>query len=384
MSAYANAFGGVFNGLTILVTGHTGFKGAWLSIWLRELGAKVIGYALAPPTTPNHFEIARLADHIKTVHGDILDAEHLKQTIETYQPTVIFHLAAQSNVLHSFRRPVETFTTNVIGTINVLEAVRSTDSVRTVVGITSDKCYANQEWLWGYRENDRLGGHEPYSASKAMAELAIESYRDSFFARDQDDLHGVGIASTRAGNVIGGGDFADFRLVPDCMKALMAGHPIEVRNPHSVRPWQLVLEPLSGYLWLAVKLLQTAPEFAGPWNFGPLEQQGVTAGAIVEKAIECWGAGTWYHPQVEEPQRETALLRLSWDKAANRLGWRPTYTWEEAIAATVGWFKYYQAQHDAAIGHGTSDNIDMYSFCVEQICAYTQRAKALQIAWSVS
>jgi CDP-glucose 4,6-dehydratase len=366
------AFDNAFNDVTVLVTGHTGFKGSWLAIWLNQLGAKVVGYALEAPTDPSNFVASRLADHIIDVRGDVRDLDKLQQTIVEYQPQIIFHLAAQSNVLHSFSRPKETYQTNVIGTINVLEAIRATDSVKALVSITSDKCYANKEWLWGYRENDQLGGHEPYSASKAMAELAIASYRDSFFPAEKYTEHGVAIASTRAGNVIGGGDFADFRLVPDCMRALMAGQPIEVRNPYSVRPWELVLEPLSGYMWLAVCLLREGPKFASPWNFGPIEQKGITTGAIAEKSIELWGSGSWQHPDIEAPKVEMGLLRLSWDKAANYLDWRPAYTWEEALAETVDWFKNYQ-----------QNPLEMYEICIRHIQEYTQRARELNIRWAV-
>lgn len=359
-------FDDTFKDLTVLVTGHTGFKGSWLSIWLNQLGSNVIGYSLEPPTQPNNFETTSLAQYVTDIRGDIRDLSTLRQTIQTYEPTVVFHLAAQSNVLHSLKWPKETFDINVGGTVNVMEAVRTTDSVKAVVSITSDKCYANQEWIWGYRENDRLGGYEPYSSSKAMAELAIDSYRNSFFG--EKPL----VASTRAGNVIGGGDFADFRLVPDCMRALLAGEPIEVRNPHSVRPWQHVLEPLSGYMWLAVNLLQGEAHFASPWNFGPLERQAITTKAIAEKLISLWGDGSWVHPEMVPAKKvETNLLRLSWDKAANYLDWQPTYEWYQALAEIVSWFKAYQAKED------------MYAVCVEHIQQYTQQAQTLNVGWAV-
>lgn len=360
----------VFKGLPVLVTGHTGFKGSWLSIWLSELGARVIGYSLDPPTVPSHFEASHLARRIVDTRGDVRDFGTLCKTLQEHRPQVVFHLAAQPIVRQSYREPKETFDVNVGGTVNVLEAVRSTPSVRAVVCITSDKCYENHEWVWGYRENDRLGGYDPYSASKAMAELAIASYRRSFFSKDQ-----VAVASTRAGNVIGGGDWGIYRLVPDCMRDLMAGQPITLRHPRSVRPWLYVLEPLSGYLWLAVKLLQEdGHEFAEAWNMGPLESQGVTTEEIVKKTIELWGGGS-YLAGAFQPEVETGLLRLNWDKAAHRLGWRPVYTWQEALGETVAWYKAFHAQ-------AQSGSIDMHDYGVEQIQTYTRRARELGIEWA--
>ncbi|MEZ4515518.1 MAG: CDP-glucose 4,6-dehydratase [Chloroflexota bacterium] len=269
------SFANAYDGLTVLVTGHTGFKGSWLVTWLLNLGATVVGYSLPdPPTEPSNFIVSNLSEKVIDVRGDIRDFETLQATVAQYRPTLIFHMAAQPIVLRSVELPKLTIDTNAGGTVNILEAIRTTDSVRALVSITTDKVYENQEWIWGYRESDQLGGHDPYSASKAMAELAIAAYRSTYFPPEDYAEHGVAIASVRAGNVIGGGDFADFRLVPDCMKALMDGRPIGVRNPLSVRPWQHVLEPLSGYLWLGIKLLQDGPAFAEAWNFGPLEQKG--------------------------------------------------------------------------------------------------------------
>lgn len=372
-----SALRNVFKDLPVLVTGHTGFKGSWLSIWLNELGAQVIGYSLDPPTTPSHFQVCRLAERIIDVRGDVCNFTSLRQTLEAHQPQVVFHLAAQATVLRSFDEPKATFDTNVAGTINILESIRTTNSVKALVCTTSDKCYENREWVWGYRENDLLGGHDPYSASKAMAELAIASYRRSFFSQSEHKAHKVAIASTRAGNVIGGGDYAEARLVPDCMRALMAQEPVLVRNPHSVRPWQYVLEPLSGYLWLAVKLLQRGDEFAEAWNFGPLEREGITARAVTEKAIDLWGSGSWVcTPCSEQANIETGHLRLNWDKAANRLTWRPAYTWEEALAETVSWYKAYQTQKT------TLQFPDMYSVSADHIRGYTKCASRLNIEWA--
>jgi CDP-glucose 4,6-dehydratase len=365
-------FAGTYAGLPVLVTGHTGFKGSWLVTWLLELGAQVIGYSHAePPTRPSNFIVSRLGDRITDVRGDIRDLTNLWETIHTYRPQIIFHLAAQPIVLRSVEVPKLTMDTNAGGTVNVLEAIRSTDCVRALVSITTDKVYENQEWLWGYRETDRLGGHDPYSASKAMAELAINAYRHTYFppaAYGHD--HSVAIASTRAGNVIGGGDFADYRLVPDCMKALMENRPIGVRNPLSVRPWQHVLEPLSGYLWLGVKLLRDGPAYGEAWNFGPLEQKGVPAQDLAEKLVELWGSGSWVHTQPGYAEVETGQLRLSWDKSAHRLNWRPVYTWIDALAEITAWFKGYQS--------GT----DMHALTLDHIRQYTGRARELGLEWA--
>lgn len=367
-----------FDGRTVMVTGHTGFKGSWLSIWLNEMGAHVIGYSLDPLTVPSNYQVSRLGDRITDLRGDIRDHERLIETIDEYKPEVIFHLAAQAIVIKGYNDPLLTIHTNTLGTVNILEAIRRTNSVKALVSITSDKCYENNEWVWGYRENDRLGGEDPYSASKAMAELAIASFRDSFFAVDKYAEHGTAIASTRAGNVIGGGDFSDFRLVPDCMRALMAGDPIVVRNPASVRPWQLMLEPLSGYLWLAVQLLERGGAFAKAWNFGPLERKGVTAGAITQKAVELWEDGSWVHEGEEEAVAETGTLRLNWDLAADQLQWRPTYTWEEALSEIVKWFKTYQKRDDGG------DGLDMYDVAVDHINEYVLQAEKLGIGWAIS
>lgn len=354
------SFQHTFKGLTVLVTGHTGFKGSWLTLWLKALGAHVIGYSLPPPTEPNHFTLAHLEKGIEHIIGDVRDQAHIRSIFSDYRPHIVFHLAAQPLVLRSFEQPQETFEVNVGGTINVLEAIRHTSSVKSAVMVTSDKCYENQEWIWGYREHDSLGGHDPYSASKAMAELAIASYRQSFFPNS------TAIASVRAGNVIGGGDFSDFRLVPDCMKALMQGHPINLRNPLSVRPWQYVLEPLCGYLTLASQLFKHGQKFAQAWNFGPLEQEGVTAQCLVEKAIALWGNGNWTYENGQRIHQEMGLLRLNWDKAAHLLQWKPQYHWDEALKMTVQWFQAYQ------------ENKDIADTSLNQIHEYTHRLSGNQ------
>jgi CDP-glucose 4,6-dehydratase len=367
-------FGGVFKGVPVLVTGHTGFKGSWLSIWLNELGAQVIGYSLDPPTSPSNFEASRLAQRVVDIRSDVRDLDALRWAIEEHEPRVVFHLAAQPIVRVSHAEPKETFDTNVGGTVNVLEAIRLTGSVKVAVCITSDKCYLNQEWTWGYREIDRLGGHDPYSASKAMAELAIAAYRQSFFPVGRYEDHGVSVASARAGNVIGGGDWGKDRLVPDSLRALLEGRKVLVRHPDSVRPWQSVLEPLSGYLWLAAKLLQEGGKFAQALNFGPPEHKAVPVGTLVQRLLQLWGTGDWEVISTESDPHEAGLLQLSWNKAANHLGWEPVYTWSEALSGVVDWFKAYQSDKSST---------DMYDVCVEQIRKYVERGREMGLGWAL-
>jgi CDP-glucose 4,6-dehydratase len=359
-------FAGIYDGLTVLVTGHTGFKGSWLALWLRELGANVIGYSLEPPTQPSNFEITGLQNQITHVIGDILDLKKLQTVIAEHRPQIIFHLAAQAIVLDSYEHPRHTFEVNSTGTINVIEAARLCPAVKALVMITTDKCYENREWVWGYCEKDALGGNDPYSASKAMAELAIASYRKSFF-----NTTGPALASARAGNVIGGGDFSAHRIVPDSMKALLAGQPIQVRNPNSVRPWLNVLDPLSGYLWLGACLLKYGHTYAQAWNFGPLEQRGIPVQALVEKAIALWGEGSWHCAEKQLPKPEMGLLRLNWDKVAHTLCWQPVYNWEEAIAETVDWFKAYRTK------------ADMYEICRQHIQNYNDQAAEKNLPWAL-
>jgi CDP-glucose 4,6-dehydratase len=362
----------IYRGMTVLITGHTGFKGSWLSIWLRELGAKVVGYSIDPPTQPNNFELCGLGGKMVDLRGDVRDYDRLEQVIKKYSPQVVFHLAAQPIVLLSYENPKETLDVNVSGTINILEALRKTGIANAFVGITSDKCYEDQNMIWGYRENDPLGGFDPYSASKAMAELAIASYRNSFFSPSRDNS--LAVASARAGNVIGGGDFAEFRLMPDCMKALMKDEAIIVRNPASVRAWQHVLAPLSGYLLLGTKLLENSEAFSGAWNFGPTEMKPMTTQIVVEHAIRCWGKGEWIHEPVASAKKETEVLKLNWEKAANKLDWLPAYTWEKSVEETVAWFRAYR--HRRANTHS-----DMYLICANHIKDYTNQAIAKGMLW---
>ncbi len=324
----------------MLVTGHTGFKGSWLSLWLADLGAEVRGLSLPPPTTPSLFELARLAERLDHVVGDIRDFETVRGALEAFAPEVVFHLAAQPLVLRSYREPKETFDTNVGGTVNVLEAVRRTPSVAAVVVITSDKCYENREWLYGYREEDPMGGHDPYSASKGATELVVAAYRRSFFAAD--GLHGgrrVGIASVRAGNVIGGGDFADDRIVPDAVRAVLAKRPLAVRNPRSTRPWQHVLDPLGGYLTLVERLLEDPAGFSEPFNFGPDPTETVDVQRLIERFYAALGKGRFVDASDPKAVHEAKLLHLSCDKAHARLGWRPVFHTEESIERSAAWYR---------------------------------------------
>lgn len=364
-------FDNVYKDTTVLVTGHTGFKGAWLTAWLLELGADVIGYSEeAAPTDPSLFELTGLSEQVIDVRGDIRDWEKVWAVIEAHRPKIVFHLAAQPIVHLAAKDPKPTFDINAGGTVNVLEAVRKTDCVEAVLCITTDKVYDNKEWLYGYREIDRLGGKDPYSASKAMAELAIHAYRSTYFSPDTYAEHGVSIAATRAGNVIGGGDFGAYRLIPDCVKALMDTAPIGIRTPHSIRPWQHVLVPLSGYLWLGARMLEEGASLSDAWNFGPVEQRGVTTGEVVDKLIELWGSGSWIHFDPDLPKIDTGRLRLSWDKAADQLGWHPVYDWVDALTEIVAFFKAYEAREE------------MLPVLQKHIGHYVAKAEAMGLPWT--
>lgn len=328
-------FGGAFSGRTVLVTGHTGFKGAWLSLWLRELGANVVGYALPPDTTPNLHDQLGLGNLMDSRFGDVRDAVLLAKTMDETRPEITFHLAAQPLVRKSYAAPLDTFEINILGTANLLDAVRRTESVRTCVVVTTDKCYENREDDRVYREGDRLGGHDPYSASKACAELVVSSYRDSFFRKEGR----VSLSSARAGNVIGGGDWAIDRLVPDCMRALAEDRPIAVRNPRSVRPWQHVLDPLYGYLTLAARQITEPTAFAEAWNFGPNQDAALNTGELADLVVRSWGSGRWLNAADPSNPHEAGFLRIDSEKARARLGWRPGYGPQEAVTRTVAWYR---------------------------------------------
>ena len=335
-----------WQGKKVFITGHTGFKGGWLSLWLQHLGADLVGYAQTPPTSPSLYEMAHLAEGMHSVIGDVRDLEHLQQVMVEHEPEIVFHLAAQPLVRYSYEQPIETISTNVLGTAHLLEAVRHTSSVRVVVSITSDKCYENKEWHWGYREVDALGGHDPYSASKAAAELMIATYRNAYFPPERYGDHGVALASTRAGNVIGGGDWAMDRLVPDIMRAVMNGRPVIIRNPRATRPWQHVLEPLNGYLLLAEHLWQAGPQFAEAWNFGPNDADVKPVSWIVDYVTSVWAEGaSWQLDDAEQPHENT-FLKLDCSKAHNRLGWQPRLNLAQTLDWIVDWFQAYQRQEN--------------------------------------
>ena len=330
-----------WKGKKVLITGHTGFKGSWLAFWLDLLGAEVCGFSLAPDSQPNLFENLQLESKILSVIGDVRDLENFQKTLESFQPEIVLHLAAQSLVRRSYREPVETYTTNVIGTSNILESVRKVDFVKSVVIITTDKVYENKEWHWAYRENERLGGFDPYSNSKACAELAVSSYRNSFFA-ESDCL----IATARAGNVIGGGDWSEDRLLPDVFRSLIFGDKLEIRNPASIRPWQHVLEPLAGYLKLAQKLYEGEKSFAESWNFGSEDADAKPVGWILEKIKNVWNGDVhWEISQAIQPH-EARLLKLDSTKAKNELNWLPKLNLEDAINLTTEWYQGFKDKKD--------------------------------------
>ncbi len=328
----------VFKGKKVLVTGDTGFKGSWLSFWLNHIGADVMGYSLPPKEELCAYNLLNLSKTIKHVDGDIRDLKHMKAEIQKFSPEFIFHLAAQAIVRDSYDDPKYTYETNVIGSVNLLETIRETPSVRSVIYVTSDKCYKNKEWIWGYRESDELGGHDPYSSSKACAELVFSSYFDSFFSKQ---ISKIGIASVRAGNVIGGGDFSKDRIVPDCIKSLKEKKSIMVRNPKATRPWQHVLEPLGGYLVLASNLYNAPSEFSGTsWNFGPNTSSTKTVGDLAKAIIKRWGSGDICTPQNIDQPHEAGLLQVNCDKAKLLIDWNPKWNFDKTIFETVDWYKF--------------------------------------------
>ena len=343
----------------VLLTGHTGFKGSWLSLWLQSMDAQVVGYALVPPTNPSLFEVAEVGKGMTSIIGDIRDLAHLRAVFAEHKPEIVIHMAAQPLVRYSYIEPVETYSTNVMGTVNLLEAVRGTDSVKAVVNVTTDKCYENREWAWGYRENEAMGGYDPYSSSKGCAELVTAAYRNSYFHPDKYKEHGVAIASGRAGNVIGGGDWADDRLIPDIMRAITEGRPVNIRNPHATRPWQHVLEPLSGYLVLAQKLYEEGATYAEGWNFGPNDEDAKPVQWIVERLTAAWGEGASWVPDSGEHPHEAHYLKLDCSKAKGRLDWHPRWHLDEALAKIADWQKNYR--QGANMQAVTLEQIDIYS-----------------------
>jgi CDP-glucose 4,6-dehydratase len=342
----------------VLLTGHTGFKGSWLSLWLQAMGAQLVGFALKPPTTPSLFELANVAPGMTSIVGDIRDLPSLRAAMQQHQPEIVFHMAAQPLVRLSYQNPVETYSTNVMGTAHVLEAVRNCPSVRAVVNITTDKCYENREWAWGYRENEPLGGHDPYSSSKGCAELVTAAYRNSFFQQAPAGQRAVAVATARAGNVIGGGDWAQDRLVPDLLSAFASGRPVEIRNPHAVRPWQHVLEPLRGYLMLAEQLYLQGADYAEAWNFGPHDEDSKPVGWIVQQMAALWGSGAQWKCDTAAHPHEAHYLKLDISKARSRLDWQPALRLVQALDLSIAWARQHQA------------GADMHAFTNGQIAAY--------------
>ncbi len=349
-----------WQGKRVFITGHTGFKGSWLSLWLQWLGAEVTGYSLEPPTDPCLFKMADVGKGMHSIIADIRDANVLLKAMREIRPEIVFHLAAQPLVTYSYQAPVETYSTNVMGTVHLLEAVRQTGNVRAVVNVTSDKCYENKEWQWGYREIDPMGGYDPYSSSKGCAEIVTAAYRNSYFNPVNYAEHGVAVASARAGNVIGGGDWAQNRIIPDILQAIQAGKQLVIRCPKAIRPWQHVLEPLSGYLMLAEKLYLDGTSYAESWNFGPNQDDAKTVEWLIEHFMQSWGeeGASWRLDESPQPH-EANYLKLDCSKALAKLGWCPKWTLGYALENIVAW-------HKAAAQHA-----DMSAVCFQQIIDYT-------------
>lgn len=330
-------------GKVVLLTGHTGFKGSWLSLWLQSMGAKVVGYALPPPSNPSLFVTANVAEGMTSIEGDIRDYAALANAFKQYRPEIVIHMAAQALVRYSYNNPIETYATNVMGTVHLLEAARQAGGVRAIVNVTSDKCYENREWIWGYRENEPMGGFDPYSNSKGCAELVASAYRSSYFNPNNFADHGVSLASARAGNVIGGGDWAKDRLIPDIMRAITQGKPVNIRNPRAIRPWQHVLEPLSGYLLLAQKLYEEGAAYAEGWNFGPNDEDAKPVQWIVERLTKAWDEGSnWVLDGGNHPH-EAHYLKLDCAKAKERLDWHPRWNLQTTLDSITRWNKQWLA-----------------------------------------
>ncbi len=348
-----------WNDKKVFMTGHTGFKGSWLCLWLASLGAKVTGYALEPPTVPSLFEITSVKKIVNSIHGDVRDLFSLQTAIAASKPDIVIHMAAQPLVRKSYLEPVETYSVNVMGTVNLLEAVRTVPCVQAVLIVTSDKCYQNREWIWGYRENEPMGGHDPYSSSKGCAELVTSAYTDSFFSPERYAEHKIAVASVRAGNVIGGGDWAVDRLIPDCLKAFSRNKDVTIRNPHAIRPWQHVFEPLYGYMMLAERLFCDGPAYCGGWNFGPFQSDARPVAWIAKRLAELWGNGVAvkldegkHHPH------EANYLKLDCTKANEKLGWLPVWSLEKALEKIVEWALLFDSK------------ADMHKVCLKQIDEY--------------
>jgi len=351
-------FNNIYKNKKVLITGHSGFKGSWLALWLTQLGANVCGYSLSAPTEPNHF--GHLYLDIRSEIGDILDRDRLENVFTDFQPEIVFHMAAQPLVRLSYREPRETFETNILGTVNVLEACRKTASVKAIINVTSDKCYDNKEWIWGYRENDAMGGHDPYSASKGCAELIASSYRASFFnLNDFGSKHNVLLASCRAGNVIGGGDWAEDRLIPDIMRAVSCNEKVEIRNPRATRPWQHVLEPLSGYLQIGQKLAEGDVNSAEAWNFGPDDNGSISVQEVVENIKQFWPKIDYKLGNCKNAVHEANLLKLDCSKAHIKLKWQGVWDSKMTFKRTVEWYHYFYEKNTI------SSNDDLSSYIAD-------------------
>ena len=348
----------------VFITGHTGFKGSWLCLWLHSLGAKVIGYALNPPTDPSLFELCRIDRLVQSTIADVGDGVSLTNAMLAAKPEIVIHMAAQPLVRDSYKIPVETYATNVMGTVNLFEATRHCKTVKAVINVTTDKCYENKEWVWGYRENEPLGGYDPYSNSKACSELVTLAYRSSYFNPKDHAAHGVGVASARAGNVIGGGDWASDRLVPDCIRAILKGEKVIIRNPQAIRPWQHVLEPLAGYLMLAQKLCEDGPRYSEAWNFGPDDSDAKPVEWLVKNLCAKWGDNASYALDTGKHPHEAHYLRLDCSKVKTVLGWQPLWDLEKTIDSIIAWTKAYAGKRDV---------IDA---CMKQIEAYSNERAA--------
>lgn len=355
-----------FKNKKVLVTGATGFKGTWLSIWLNKLGAKVIGYSLEPSTKPSMFEICNIENKITNIIGDVRDYSSLLNVVKEYRPELVFHLAAQPLVRLSYKSPRETYETNVMGTVNLLEAAKNTDSVKAIVVITTDKCYENKEWVYGYRENDPMGGYDPYSSSKGCAELVVSSYRNSFY-----NERGIALSSVRAGNVIGGGDWSEDRLIPDFVRSVSENNSIVIRNPLATRPWQHVLEPLSGYLRLSALMLKDKEKYSSAWNFGPKDTDVLNVEEVLDIAIKSWGKGSIEIDKSQQPH-EANLLKLDISKVKAYLKWRPVYDVNKSVDKTMQWYKNYYEDK----------NNNMYEYTLKQIDEYQEEAKIQNLIWS--
>ena len=342
----------------VLITGHTGFKGSWLSLWLSSLGAQVTGYAFAPPTNPSLFDLANVADRIDSIIGDVRSLPDLRSLIEERHPEIVIHMAAQALVRRSYHDPVETFSSNVMGTVNVLEAVRLKSAVKVVLVVTSDKCYENKEWVWPYRENEPLGGHDPYSSSKACAEIVAAAYRKSFFSNFADNDMKIMVASARAGNVIGGGDWAEDRLIPDIIRAFQKDESVIIRNPNAVRPWQHVLDPLNGYMMLVEQLWQGRSDLADAWNFGPDYYDAKPVSWLVSRLAEMWGSSAKWDIAKGSQPHEAHTLTLDSSRVRSHLNWRPIWGLERALEETMQWFRFFREGND--MGRSSIEQINRH------------------------